>query len=582
MNLYDWCLSNGKQNLLEDWDFNKNYPLTPLDVTKASNRKVWWTCHTCGHQWETQINNRYSGSGCRVCGYNRVSKSRRTPKPGESLQDKSPELSLEWHPTKNNDLLPQMVPFKSNYKAWWLGKCGHEWEAAVYSRSAGNGCPYCANLKVLIGYNDLGTVLPDLANEWHPIKNGELTPKNVVAKANRKAWWLCPVCGNEWQSIIAKRASGQGCPVCAQGIRTSFPEKAIAYYLKEIGIEVIENYRTDWLDAFELDIYLPTLQTAIEYDGYAWHQNVEKDARKSSLCKQNGVRLIRVRENRCPPLNDGSVCFYIPNRNDDGLNSAIEFVISFLQINHSLSVDGAVTANIARDRMRIFDLMELREKENSFAQVCPELVEEWNYEKNGSMQPENVAPFSDKKVWWKCLKHGHEWQAVVKSRTKGSGCPICSGHLAQAGFNDLATIAPNLASEWHPTKNAPLTASDLTPQSGLKVWWKCPLCAYEWEAAVYSRNGLNRSCPECARKRAHEKLRTPKPGKSLAERDPTLSAQWHPHKNGSLRPENVTLKSHRKVWWLGKCGHEWEAAVYGRSVGNGCPICYNESRKSPN
>lgn len=579
MNFYDWCVANEKQDLLEDWDYARNDPLTPHDISKASNRKVWWKCHICGHEWETMVNNRYGGSGCRMCGYKRVSQSRRSPKPGESLLDKNPLLAQEWHPIKNKDVLPKDVPFKSNQKAWWLGKCGHEWEAVVCGRTSGNGCPYCANLRVLVGYNDLETQLPDLAKEWHPTRNGELTPRSVVAKSNKKVWWKCSVCGKEWQAVIAKRVIGQGCPVCAKGNNISFPEKAIVYYLRKMGLDVAENYRSEWLDSFELDIYLPELHVAVEYDGHAWHKNIRKDMRKSDLCKQHGVELIRIREDRCPTIDDGSTCFYIPHRNDDGLNAAIKFVISTVQCSGGISQEYEVLVDVAMDRMHIYDLMELRKQENSFAQMCPGLVDEWNYEKNGTMRPEDVTPYSDKKVWWKCAKYGHEWEAVVKSRTKGTGCPICSGNRVLPGFNDLATIAPELATEWHPTKNTPVTATEVTPQSGLKAWWQCRTCGYEWQAYVYSRNGANHACPECARKRVHQKLRTPKPGQSLLERNLPLAKQWHPYKNGELRPQDVTLKTHRKVWWLGQCGHEWEAAVYSRSAGNGCPICYAESRK---
>ena len=579
MTFYEWCMENNRQDLLEDWDHQKNNPVTPKDISKASNRKVWWTCHVCGHEWEVTVNNRYCGSGCRLCGYKRVSKSRRTPKPGESLLEKNPELAQEWHPTKNNNLLPKDIPFKSNKKAWWIGRCGHEWEAVVYGRTAGNGCPYCANLKVLVGYNDLESQFPDIAKEWHPTKNAELTARRVVSKANKKVWWICSVCGNEWQATISKRALGQGCPICAKGTQTSFPEKAIVYYLRALGLNVAENFRADWLDSFELDIYLPELRVAVEYDGYAWHKSPDKDIRKSDLCKLNRVSLIRIREDRCPTIEDDSICFYIPHRNDDGLNAAIMFVISTLQLIVNTSIEQEVVVDVAKDRMRIYDLMELRKQENSFAALRPDLLDEWDYEKNGTMQPEDVTPFSDKKVWWKCRRHGHEWEAVVKSRTKGTGCPVCSGNRVLTGFNDLATMAPELANEWHLTNNAPLTASEVTPQSGIKVWWQCRTCGFEWQAAVYSRNGANQACPECARKRVQQKLRTPKPGQSLLERDPELAAQWHPNKNGGLKPQDISLKTSRKVWWLGKCGHEWEAAVHGRSNGNGCPICYRASKR---
>ena len=52
----------------------------------------------------------------------------------------------------------------------------------------------------------------------------------------------------------------------------------------------------------------------------------------------------------------------------------------------------------------------------------------------------NVTPNSHKKVWWKCSK-GHEWQAVVASRNRGSGCPYCSGRKAISGINDLETLS---------------------------------------------------------------------------------------------------------------------------------------------
>ena len=508
------------------------------------------------------------GSNIVIVGYN-------------DLASQAPNIAAEWHPTMNGGFQPTDVTVMSNKKVWWLGKCGHEWQAAVCSRTKTNGtcCPYCANLKVLVGYNDLRTALPELAIEWHPTKNGELTPEKVVAKANKKVWWKCSTCGHEWQAVITKRANGQGCPLCAQGSRTSFPEKAIVYYLNKIGIYVSENYRDEWLNNFELDIFLPELSIAIEYDGYAWHQNIEKDMRKSKLCKQKGIQLIRIREDRCPPIDDGSICFRVPNRNRKGLNQAIDFVISFIKDKIGADVP-SISVDTARDRMEIYDLMESRKQKNSFALMCPDLICEWNYEKNGSMSPEDVTPFSDKKVWWKCSEHGHEWEAVIKSRTKGSGCPVCAGNKVQEGFNDLLTIAPALAAEWHPTKNGLLKPSEVTAQSGTKVWWKCHTCGYEWQSAIYSRNGArHQGCPNCANKRVHEKLRTPKVGQSLLERDPVLAAQWHPIKNGDLKPENVTLKTHRKVWWLCSKGHEWEAPVYSRSSGNGCPFCYQNSRK---
>ena len=66
-----------------------------------------------------------------------------------------------------------------------------------------------------------------------------------------------------------------------------------------------------------------------------------------------------------------------------------------------------------------------------------------------------TVAISLKKIIWKC-KHGHEWEASVKSRTiNGTGCPYCSHNKVLAGFNDLASQYPDIAAEWS-DRNLPL------------------------------------------------------------------------------------------------------------------------------
>ena len=116
---------------------------------------------------------------------------------------------------KNGSLTPDGVTSGSGRKIWWLGECGHEWEAQVYSRSKQKtGCPYCVNQKVLKGFNDLATTHPELVKEWHPTKNNDLTPKDITVNSNKKAWWQC-FKGHEWESIVNNRTKGIGCPYCS-------------------------------------------------------------------------------------------------------------------------------------------------------------------------------------------------------------------------------------------------------------------------------------------------------------------------------------------------------------------------------
>ena len=128
----------------------------------------------------------------------------------------------------------------------------------------------------------------------------------------------------------------------------------------------------------------------------------------------------------------------------------------------------------------------------SLAELKPELVKEWHPTKNSDLTPRDIFAKAGKKVWWKCANgDDHEWEASPESRFNASGCPICNGRMAVKS-NSLATLNPKLAQEWHPTKNGELTPFDVRPNSGKKVWWKCPEGDdHEWEANVFSRNRGN-------------------------------------------------------------------------------------------
>ena len=109
----------------------------------------------------------------------------------------------------------------SHQTVWWRCSLGHEWRAEIVDRTRGtNGCPYCGNKKVLAGFNDLASIEPEIAAEWHPTLNGALTPEMVTAGSNRKVWWLCPE-GHVWRTAISNRTNAKkrtGCPVCAGNV----------------------------------------------------------------------------------------------------------------------------------------------------------------------------------------------------------------------------------------------------------------------------------------------------------------------------------------------------------------------------
>ena len=203
-------LSESHPNLLLEWDYERNKNLDPQIITRRSQENAHWICQAHQHRWMTKIRNRaLANSGCPVCANKKILTG------FNDLATTAPELLDSWHPTKNTTLSPYHIAKSYRQKVWWKGACGHEWEASPLSRSRGNGCPICTKRTTTSGVNDLATVNPNLAKQWHPTKNGVLTPSMVSKSYRQKVWWK-GTCGHEWEASPQSRSRGNGCPVCAQ------------------------------------------------------------------------------------------------------------------------------------------------------------------------------------------------------------------------------------------------------------------------------------------------------------------------------------------------------------------------------
>ena len=131
------------------------------------------------------------------------------------LASVAPEIASEWHPSRNEGLGPDQVTVGSKVRVWWNCRLDHQWEAPVFTRSAGHGCPVCTGKVVLEGFNDLLSQRSDLAQEWNLERNSEFSPGAVTVSSAKKFWWRCRQ-GHEWRAAVSNRSSGSGCPVCAR------------------------------------------------------------------------------------------------------------------------------------------------------------------------------------------------------------------------------------------------------------------------------------------------------------------------------------------------------------------------------
>ena len=409
-----------------------------------------------------------------------------------------PSLVAQWHPVLNEGWLASEASSGSAKKAWWLGDCGHAWEAAPKTRLKGNGCPFCSNRAVLAGFNDLATTQPEITAQWHPTKNGDLTPQDVTEGSKVVVWWVDEH-DHEWDVQVKLRRQF-GCPICSgKRILPGFNDLATKNPFLAAEWHPDKNAH---LDLATISPYSHEKVWWLGECGHEWSSELRS----------------RFAGRGCPSCNSPA----------------------------------------------------LKNSTKAPKKQIPELIaRQWHPTKNGELLPNHLSAGSSKIVWWlgPC---NHEWEASVGKRvTRNDGCPFCSGHRVLAGFNDLATTNPSLASELHSTKNIGLTISSLSAGTNAKVWWS-GRCGHDWEASVKNR-ARGAGCPFCANKKTDE-------GNSLAVLYPELSVEWHPAKNNQVTPADVVYGSHNKFWWVDEYGHEWEAAVYKRVEGQGCPICFGKKR----
>lgn len=198
--------------------------------------------------------------------------------------------------------------------------------------------------------------------------------------------------------------------------------------------------------------------------------------------------------------------------------------------------------------------------QNDLETVYPDKAKMWDYDKNHIL-PSEVTKSSSQRVWWKCEK-GHSWEAEVASV---KGCPYCSGHRTMEGFNDLATLRPEIVKEWDYDKNE-LNPTQVSPSSSKAVWWKCEK-GHSWKTTIAIRGHDGCGCPYCSGNIVIEGVN------DLATIAPKLSGEWDYEKN-DLTPNQVAVSSNKLAWWKCKKGHSWHATVACRSWGgNGCPHC---------
>jgi len=409
--------------LIKEWS-NKNI-ITPLNLTKSSNKKVWWKCKK-GHEWESSLLDRKRNRGCPFCSGRRVCID-------NCLATLNPKLAFEWNYERNEKLTPNDVTQFSSKKVWWRCKNGHEWQALISNRSKGAGCKKCNNPNVSIIetkiFYFIQQVFPDSIQSYklNSDKNFKtllvdifIPSLNLVIEYDGFFYHKSNFKLNR-DSLKSKIITSQNYRILRIreiGLPEIGDEQIVHCTNINLSLKILITDLYKWfLKNFNLSLYqIKKINsiTKVDFENYIYPDNLF-----TYKIQENSLENINPK--LCAEWNFEKNGNLKPNNVTTGSNKKVWWICSKSN-NHVwlATVNDRARQNrgcpyCAGDKVCV---------DNCLSFVSPDLVKEWNYEKN-LIKPSEVTKFSTKKVWWKC-SHGHEWEAYIYNRSNGFGkCKIC-------------------------------------------------------------------------------------------------------------------------------------------------------------
>ncbi len=428
------------------------------------------------------------------------------------IENDRQDLLKEWDTLNNNKLgktIHNVSSGSSAFKLHWICKEGHRFQQIAYNRTRNTqGCPYCSNIKIKSGINDLKTYClynnrEDILKEWDYEKNETigLHIDTVSRGTIKKAYWKCEN-GHSWYAGINSRVGGhRGCPYCNTE-HTSMPEQFIYHYIKYVlsTIDIRNRYKIGGYE-FDITIGKPYL-TLIEYNGSRYHNSNDRDREKREFCEKHGINFIVINDN----LSNSDI-FYDEEHNTYYINyrqacrdiklyvKLCNKIIDQIGAKTELEVTEEVIDKIRVEATRYAKKHEI-DKEISIAVKCPDSLVEWNYEKNGGISPYNVTYGSHRKYWMTCKTCNEDYLISALKYSQGNRCRECGikrRNLINSKF--LINTHPIVAKEYS-SKNE-VHISKITHSFKKSVIWECLACGREYNYSVLRKVHYKIGCKYC-------------------------------------------------------------------------------------
>jgi protein-arginine kinase activator protein McsA len=486
------------------------------------------------------------------------------------IAEERPELIKEWHPLKNNENTPFNVRVGSDKVIIWLcNECEHVWESQAKSRAIKNtGCPKCHErynvgfpelaiyfyIKQLFTDAQLNTPIDGIStyksvDVFIPALNlvieydGGHTHRERIVIDKEKSRLLV----EKGYRLIRVRDNGLP-PLEIEGVQEYLYErtsnKTVGNMIKHLFSMINEQYK-----GFTNEIDRLINKVNVDIDNIPILAQIPAIKEKGNLLEKC-PEIERIWDyERNQPL--------IPENFKQYSNFKAWFICekghsTLAQIGCKAQGHGCKVCS-----------GQVATEEHNLELLFPEVAQEWNYELNNTA-PDRYSPFSNEVVYWDCPNCKSTYNNAINDRTsRGEGCPYCAGKRVNE-TNCLTTTHPYLSKEWDYNKNGELTPEQVTKGSHDKVWWNCEK-GHSYPAYVYRRAGANGTgCPTCYELYGRFAPKKVKREKSLVVKKPEIANQWHPTKNGNIRPDEVGAYAREEYWWLCENGHEWKKSPNSR------------------
>lgn len=362
--------------------------------------------------------------------------------------------------------------------------------------------------------NKLPVIGGRLKEEWvGEDENGNpVSMQEISCRSEARVKWRCSHCGREYSKPVYKKVMmGEMCSSCLKD-HTPFPCLYLFCGLRQVWPNTIRDYHAYGDErnrrGMPFNLYVPEIGLLLDYFPGLSQSAADRLKLKEAAVREHGDTYLQIfNTGRLYPVyREGLIADHFFESDQRKRLAVCIKVLTYILESYGHHVDEVSQVSILR---AVWEAQMDTGQERSLPVLFPELMKEWDAEKNQGLDPMKIRPSSSVKVWWKCIKCGYSWMASVSSRVNGrTRCKRCgwawsekkllapSGHLLVSGCNDLASAYPALAAEWDTEKNG-VAPDQVKVSENVRRFWKCPVCGNEFQTRVYARIHYRTGCRKC-------------------------------------------------------------------------------------